>query len=128
MRSTGSSVLVELVQLDPCEVAPKLPYSHARRLLQTMLNDAIEDAVNTRRNSRRESSVTTDARAWIFGEPDKSKGARRRWDLGDFEPLCVALDLDPSAVRQIVRDAINGVTPRKRRCRLVNVRKRGAAA
>ncbi len=103
-------------------------HSSARRLLQTILHDAIEDAVNTRRNSRQESSVTADARAWIFGEPVKGKEARRRWDLGDFEPLCLALDLDPSAVRQIVRNAITGVVPRKRRCRLVNVRTRGAAA
>lgn len=122
----GGGALVELIQLDPCEVTPRLPDSKERRLLETMLNDAIEDAVNTRRNSRRESSVTADARAWIFGEPDH--GAPRRWNLGDFEPLCVALDLDPSAVRQIVRDAIFGVAPRKRRCRLVNVRTRGTAA
>lgn len=122
----GSGTLVDLIQVDPSEIEPQIPDSSARRMLQTILHDAIEDAVNTRRNSRRESSVTADARAWIFGEPDK--GAPRRWDLGDFEPLCMALDLDPSAVRAIVRSAITGLVPRQRRCRLTTVRTRGAAA
>lgn len=122
----GSGTLVELMQLYPSEVAPAVPHSEERRMLQTILHDAIEDAVNTRRNTRRESTVTADARAWIFGEPDME--APRRWDLGDFEPLCLALDLDPSAVRRIVRDAIAGIAPRQRRCRLTTVRGRGAAA
>lgn len=121
----GGGTLVELMQLDQSVVAP-VPKSEERRLLQTMLNDAIEDAVNTRRNMRRGSTVTAEARAWIFGEPDME--APRRWDLGDFEPLCLALDIDPSAVRRIVREAIAGIVPRQRRCRLTTVRVRGAAA
>lgn len=124
----ASGTLVDVMQIDLSEAGRRFIKSPERRLLQTILHDAIEDAVNTRRNSRRASTVTDDARNWIFGEPGKGKGARRRWDLGDFEPLCLALDLDPSAVRQIVRNAISGAAPRKRRCRLVNVRTRGAAA
>ena len=122
--ATGSSVLVELFQLDP-EVEPRSNDSSETRLLQTILHDAIEDAINMRRGRER-TTITASARDWIFGEPDQEKP--RRWELGDFEPLCWALDIDPSAVRKLVRDTIEGRVVRQRRCRLTTVRVRGAAA
>lgn len=123
----ASATIVDLLQVDLSEMAPhEQSSSSERRLLGTVLHDAIEDAVNPRRSTRRENTVTQEARAWIFGEPDRE--APRRWELGDFEPLCWALDLDPEAVRKIVREAIAGIVPRKRRCRLTTVRVRGAAA
>lgn len=92
----------------------------------TVLHDAIEDATNPRRSSRRESTVTRDARLWILGEPDRTRP--RRWRLGDFEPLCTALGVDPEAVRQHVRDVLEGRVERTRRCRLVTVRTKGSSS
>ncbi len=118
----ASATLVEAMQLDLGEIAPHLSESHERRMLQTVLHDAIEDACNSRRTRK----VTLDARAWIFGEPDRTQP--RRWELGDFEPLCVALDVDPNAVREYVARVIAGQVTRERRCRLTTVRTGGVAA
>lgn len=117
--------MVDAMQLDQCEVEPRADHSSERRLLATILHDAIEDAINVRRGKER-TTITAAARAWIFGEPDQERP--RRWELGDFEPLCWALDIDPSAVRTLVRDTIEGRVVRTRRCRLTTVRVRGAEA
>lgn len=123
----ASGTLVDAMQIDLSEAGRRFIKSPERRLLQTILHDAIQDAVNHRRSSRRESTVTAEARNWIFGIPDR--GAPRRWNLGDFETVCGVLELDHEAVRRLVRDTISGLVPLRRRSRLTTtVRTRGAAA